>query len=48
MEENGKKKEMKEKKKEVKGWGGKEGGWPERPDYYDAHPRPGFAMPMVP
>jgi hypothetical protein len=25
-----------------------EGGWPERPDYYDAHPRPGFAMPMVP
>jgi len=25
-----------------------EGGWPERPDYYDAHPRPGFAMPIVP
>jgi hypothetical protein len=25
-----------------------EGGWPERADYYDAHPRPGFAMPMVP
>ena len=25
-----------------------EGGWPERPDYYDAHPRPGFAMPVVP
>ena len=25
-----------------------EGGWPERPDYYDAHPRPGFAMPMIP
>jgi hypothetical protein len=25
-----------------------EGGWPERPDYYDNHPRPGFAMPMVP
>ncbi len=25
-----------------------EGGWPERPDYYDAHPRPGFAMPTVP
>ncbi len=25
-----------------------EGGWPERPDYYDAHPRPGFAMPLVP
>lgn len=24
-----------------------EGGWPERPDYYDAHPRPGFAMPTV-
>jgi hypothetical protein len=22
-----------------------EGGWPERPDYYDAHPRPGYAMP---
>lgn len=25
-----------------------EGGWPERPDYYDAHPRPGFAMPTIP
>ena len=25
-----------------------EGGWPERPDYYDTHPRPGFAMPMIP
>lgn len=25
-----------------------EGGWPERPDYYDSHPRPSFAMPMVP
>jgi hypothetical protein len=25
-----------------------EGGWPERPDYYDSHPRPGFAMPMIP
>ena len=25
-----------------------EGRWPERPDYYDTHPRPGFAMPMVP
>lgn len=25
-----------------------EGGWPERPDYYDAHPRPGFTMPMIP
>lgn len=25
-----------------------EGGWPERPEYYDTHPRPGFAMPMVP
>jgi len=24
-----------------------EGGWPERPDYYDTHPRPGFAMPTV-
>ena len=24
-----------------------EGGWPERPDYYDSHPRPGFAMPQV-
>jgi len=25
-----------------------EGGWPERPDYYDGHPRPGFAMPTIP
>jgi hypothetical protein len=25
-----------------------EGGWPERPDYYDSHPQPGFAMPMIP
>jgi hypothetical protein len=25
-----------------------EGGWPERPDYFDTHPRPGFAMPMIP
>ena len=25
-----------------------EGGWPERPEYYDTHPRPGFAMPMIP
>jgi hypothetical protein len=25
-----------------------EGGWPERPEYYDSHPRPGFAMPMIP
>ncbi|RTL48739.1 MAG: hypothetical protein EKK40_17040 [Bradyrhizobiaceae bacterium] len=25
-----------------------EGGWPERPDYYDTHPRPGFAMPTTP
>jgi hypothetical protein len=25
-----------------------EGGWPERPDYYDAHPRPGYALPDVP
>lgn len=24
-----------------------EGSWPERPDYYDAHPRPGFAMPAT-
>jgi hypothetical protein len=24
-----------------------EGGWPERPDYYDAHPRPGYALPKV-
>ena len=25
-----------------------EGGWPERPDYYDTHPRTGFAMPKIP
>jgi hypothetical protein len=25
-----------------------EGGWPEKPDYYDSHPRPGSAMPMIP
>jgi hypothetical protein len=25
-----------------------EGGWPERPDYYGTHPRPGYAMPKVP
>ncbi|HVX78221.1 MAG TPA: hypothetical protein VHB49_18985 [Bradyrhizobium sp.] len=25
-----------------------EGGWPEKPEYYDSHPRPSFAMPMVP
>jgi len=24
-----------------------EGGWPERPDYYDSHPRTGFALPKV-
>ncbi|MFG1358655.1 hypothetical protein [Xanthobacter pseudotagetidis] len=24
-----------------------DGGWPERPDYYDAHPRPGYSMPKV-
>lgn len=24
-----------------------EGGWPERPDYYDARPRSGFAMPKT-
>eukprot|EP01034_Spumella_vulgaris_P007510 gene7510-9568_t len=24
-----------------------EGGWPERPDYFDSHPRTGFAMPQV-
>jgi hypothetical protein len=24
-----------------------EGGWPERPDYYDAHPRTGYAMPKT-
>jgi hypothetical protein len=24
-----------------------DGGWPERPEYYDTHPRPGFAMPMI-
>lgn len=25
-----------------------EDSWPERPDYYEAHPRPGFAMPTRP
>lgn len=25
-----------------------EGGWPERADYYDAHPRPGYSLPKVP
>ncbi len=25
-----------------------EGGWPERPDYYDTHPRTGYALPKVP
>lgn len=25
-----------------------EGGWPERPDYFDSHPRPGFQMPAIP
>ena len=25
-----------------------EGGWPERPDYYDTRPRTGFAMPKTP
>lgn len=24
-----------------------EGGWPERADYYDSHPRPGFTLPKV-
>lgn len=24
-----------------------EGGWPERADYYDAHPRPGYSLPKV-
>jgi hypothetical protein len=24
-----------------------EGGWPERPEYYDTRPRPGFAMPTT-
>ncbi|MDI4664509.1 hypothetical protein K9U40_09250 [Xanthobacter autotrophicus] len=24
-----------------------EGGWPERVDYYDAHPRPGYSLPKV-
>ncbi|MFS8035759.1 hypothetical protein ACI7BZ_02150 [Xanthobacter sp. AM11] len=24
-----------------------EGGWPERPDYYDAHPRPGYVLPKT-
>lgn len=25
-----------------------EGGWPERVDYYDSHPRPGYELPKVP
>jgi hypothetical protein len=25
-----------------------EGDWPERPDYYNAHPRPGYQLPQVP
>ena len=25
-----------------------DGDWPERPDYYNAHPRPGYQMPQVP
>ncbi|MGP8232055.1 MAG: hypothetical protein ACLQL2_05230 [Methylovirgula sp.] len=25
-----------------------DGSWPERPDYYDTHPRAGFPMPAVP
>lgn len=24
-----------------------EGGWPERPEYYDTHPRPGYPMPKT-
>lgn len=24
-----------------------EGGWPERADYYDSHPRPGYELPKV-
>jgi hypothetical protein len=24
------------------------GDWPERPDYYTAHPRPGYSLPQVP
>jgi len=24
-----------------------EGGWPERPEYYDSHPRTGYAMPKT-
>lgn len=24
-----------------------EGGWPERPEYYDAHPRPGYELPKT-
>lgn len=24
-----------------------EGGWPERPEYYDAHPRPGYSLPRT-
>ena len=25
-----------------------DGDWPERPDYYNAHPRPGYELPQVP
>jgi hypothetical protein len=25
-----------------------DGDWPERPDYYNAHPRPGYQLPQVP
>jgi hypothetical protein len=25
-----------------------DGDWPERPDYYNAHPRPGYELPRVP
>ena len=24
-----------------------DGGWPERPEYFDAHPRPGYSMPKT-
>jgi hypothetical protein len=24
-----------------------DGGWPERPEYYDSHPRPGYPMPKT-
>ena len=26
----------------------KQGGWPERPDYYETRPRPGFPLPVSP